>query len=102
MLKIVEFRFINFIFETVSFAIILIVEIICSCINAFLVSGMQWCEISECVEWMSAFAQVIKEEKVSNSPMRLQNLSGNTSEDSYQKQTHSVDLNLLVGKIHYV
>ncbi|KAK6630641.1 hypothetical protein RUM43_014626 [Polyplax serrata] len=59
------------------------------------VSGLQWSDISECVEWMSAFAQAIKEEKSPNSPIRVQHVTGNTSEDAYQKQTHSVDLNLL-------
>lgn len=56
-------------------------------------SGLQWSDIADCVEWMSAFAQALKDEKSPHSPIRV--VSNNNSEDSYLIQTHTVDLTLL-------
>lgn len=66
----------------------------------FILLGLQWSDIAECVDWMSAFAQVIKEEKLANSPIRTASSSSSSSvEESYLIQTHTVDLGLLVSSI---
>lgn len=47
---------------------------------------------------MSAFAETIKEEKSPNSPIRVAtSTSAGGAEDSYLKQTHTIDLKLLVS-----
>lgn len=57
--------------------------------------GLDWDNISECVEWMVPFASVAK--KV---PVKLKNFKKVAAEDRHNIQTHTNYLDMLVGGLN--
>ncbi|KAJ9583124.1 hypothetical protein L9F63_022538, partial [Diploptera punctata] len=83
----------------------------CSREFALYVSGLQWGDIAKCVEWMSAFASVVREEgqsmvlasvrqgsvttDSSSSSGLIKSIPHIVLDDSHNIQTHIVDLQML-------
>ncbi|XP_067002415.2 G1/S-specific cyclin-E [Anabrus simplex] len=76
--------------------------------TSLFVSGLQWSDIAECVQWMSAFAITLREESSDLTTLKydtswedstscglLKTVPRIVVDDSHNIQTHSVDMKLL-------